>query len=357
MAIPSPTSLSALNPEPSETQASSAPTDVPPTPTITPTSEPSGPIIGGADKIAFLKDNEVYIANMDANNIRQLTLSRSIKTDLQWMPDGEHVIFISGPCVQQVSIYDENVTDPPSIVCTNWVEYLAAFEISPDGKWVAMSLSDGLFIYPFDLNVLRLIKRQSQLETTPHCLALTNIQPRMVRWSSDSTQVAAVVVSSSSSRKEEIIRVMDVSVCDTTNPKVIAEFPGVHFTMDGYELSPYIASFGWNGDYVFALNVDRKQTGFGFFYTYNMQQYDDELRFPLIKKCCFRDFVWSPDENHSYLLFAFQDFDLQKETKLYYINYLTFESGSSQDFTPMPFPEGFFNNPKEKPMPALRPAR
>lgn len=341
--LPSPqaTSTSTPNSTPTVTEIPTS------TPTITPTSEPLGPVIGGADKIAFVRENEIWVANLDGTGLRQLTQIGGIKVNPQWTPDGDFVTFVTGRCVYMVNASGESMVT--TLLCATWAEYLAAFEFSPDGKKVALSLSDGLFIFEYDLNILRQIRSQDQLKATKSCITATSFQPKAVKWSNDSRKLAAVVVGVEVNRKVDIIRVMDVSECDQ-QPKLLDEFPGGRFTIAGNV--PYIPSFGWDGEALFALN-NNILNDFGEFYLYNMASFTADVVKPLGTLCCFRDFHWSPDD--SFLLFGFEDTRYAKEVELYYIPFYTI--GSGMEYTPIPFPDEFFIKPDEKPQPVLRPAR
>ena len=44
-------------------------------------------IPGGADKIAFLAGNQLYLMDVDGNNLIQVRTDNSVKTDLHWVPD------------------------------------------------------------------------------------------------------------------------------------------------------------------------------------------------------------------------------------------------------------------------------
>jgi serine/threonine-protein kinase len=319
-----------------------------PYPSVTPTFEPVGPTIGRADKIAFLKDNEVWVSNLDGTGLRQLSTWGGIKSNLQWMPDGNAIIFIVGQCVHMVTM--SNPPQESDLLCANWADYLADFEISPDGTQVALSLSDGLFIIPYDLNLISQIRRQDQLQKINSCVTYTATKTKSVRWSNDGTKIATVVIGTEGGRMVELVRVLDISECGK-QPKILDEFPGVRFPMGGYAANPIIQSFGWDGETVFVLNVDLLD-GFGEIYRYNTATYKYDKVFPLGNQCCFRDFQWSPDG--SYILFAFEDNQMADETQLYYIPYNTI--GSGIQYTPIPLGSNFWNR-AEHPQPALRPSK
>ncbi len=130
-------------------------------PTVTPTTEASGlPVLGGADQIAFLNGNNVWVMNVDGSNLGRLTDDGAAKSELQWMPDGQSVVYISGTLVQMVSFAAKGL--PSTISSFLEAKALDAFEISPNGKNVAISLNHELFVVPFDLAALA--KAHSRLD-------------------------------------------------------------------------------------------------------------------------------------------------------------------------------------------------
>jgi serine/threonine-protein kinase len=108
---------------PTQTQAVVVPTDtveIPPPATVTAESVPvivdtatatvapatdtptvpGLPVIGGADRIAFVANREIWLMNVDGSDLRQLTTDGAAKNDLQWLPDAETIVFLSGKTVK-----------------------------------------------------------------------------------------------------------------------------------------------------------------------------------------------------------------------------------------------------------------
>ncbi len=317
-----------------------------PQPTATlPPPTPAGPVIGGADKLAFVNAGDVWIANMDGSDARQLTFSGGSKTSLQWSPDGQAVMFITGRCVLSVDIESAQVR---TIFCANWSDYLGAFEISPDGRQVAISMSDGFFILSYDLNAISQIQTRQQLDLANKCIAYVDTPAKMVRWSRDGKKLAAVTVVTQSGRQVDMVKIFDVSRCGAP-PIRVDEFPGERFTMKRYSISPYLVDFAWNGNDLFALAVNTLND-FGEIYIYNATQKKAEVKAP-VGRCCYRGFQWSPDGN--YFLFAFQDSRYGKGAQLYYIIYGTIDAGGN--LQPIALPAELLLGAKENPQPALRP--
>jgi hypothetical protein len=327
-----------------------------PAPTATLTLQPSATsqpaealeVIGGADKIAFVKDNEIWISNLDGSDLRQITDSGSSKSALQWTPDGKAITYITGRSVRIANIDD---LQDKLIINANWAEYLAGFEISPDGKSVAFSMSDGLFILPYDLNTLSQIRTPDQLKNAQNCLSFTSTKTRLVRWSSDGKRLAVVITGTQNNKQVDLVRVFQLGACGEA-PTRVDEFPGARFSIRGYDANPTLQSLGWDGNMVFALNVDN-DFGYGDIYIYNMANGKAQTINPLGTLCCFRDFQWSPDGTH--FLFSFKDNSKPQTTQLYLVDYATIGTGVT--YIPIALPEDALTSIEDKPQPVLRPAK
>jgi serine/threonine protein kinase/Tol biopolymer transport system component len=351
-----PISINTETPQPSATEqlVVSNVTSVPsPNPTIPPTPTiPSLPVLGGADKIALVGGNNIWIINVDGGDLQQLTTDGAAKHDLQWTPDGENVVFISGTCINMVNINTKQVS---MVACFNSATYLDGFTISPDGKQVAISLNRELYVVPYDLTKLSSVRSRSGLEGMNGCFYYNQIGILGVRWSDDSTKLALGYLVPEGSRSGQSIRVIDIHRCDNNNPQILDNFPEQRFTMTEYGDDMTIPSFDWDGDVLFLLNSDARNEGYGYLYLYNMETGKGIPNSPLASTCCYRDARWSPDGN--YVLFAYQDINKGADAKIlvYYVPFGTFGAGAS--YVPLPLPDGFFKNAREKPQPAIRPAR
>jgi Tol biopolymer transport system component len=276
-----------------------------------------------------------------------------LKTSLQWTPDGQAITFIAGKCVRMAYLESKQVG---SLVCFNYVKNLDAFEISPDGKKVAISLDHQLYLVPYDLERLGQIKVRSDLTEIAECKELapyTRTLIRTVRWSKDSSRLATVVMGALEGRRVDYVQVLDMSYC-VPNPGILDNFPAKsRFTIKGYEKNPIIQDIAWDGNSLFALHSYTRNDGFGDLYIYNMELHKAQSQInPIDQACCYRDPQWSPDG--SYLAFAFQNYlsGSSSVTELYYLEAGSLGTGAHYD--PLPLPE--ITDPKEKPQPILRPA-
>jgi serine/threonine protein kinase len=325
-------------PTPSPTQA----------PTETSTSLPGPPVIGEADMLAWISGGDVYRINLDGSGLERLTQDGGVKIGLNWAPDGDHLVYINGTCVYRVNIFSAEIS---TILCANWAIYVAGFEISPDGAYVAFSLFDGLYVLPYDLNTLGQIRRLDQLQNANACQVYTESKTKAIRWSNDGARLAVIVASTIHEQQVDLIRVLDILPCGQ-KPQFVDEFPGTRFEIPDFMRKRIIQSFGWDGNAIFALNINSLNT-FGEFYRYNILSKRGDLVRPMGNRCCFRDFTWSPDD--SYILFAYQDNRFGQESQLYYLQYTTL--GLIEYPVPLPVPQVLLLDPNIRPQAVLRPAR
>jgi len=354
------------------------------TPAASPTATvPSLPSLGGADLIAFLSNKDIWLINTDGSNLRQLTKDAAEKHALQWSPDGQSLFYISGKCVESVTVPGGVISQ---VTCFPAADVMDAFRISPDGSQVAISLNRIVYVVPFDLAALKGAHTHIQLEAMNGSLIYggANQAPsKSVLWSSDGKEMAIDTLSPNAGKRIDLIVVFDISGCTNTKPcpprilpgtplpppgstpapnstpPLLDNFPGSRFTMTGYGTgsgqSTIIPSFDWDGQSLFVLNsIFRYQ--FGYLYTYNLEKKQPaELISPMGTACCYTDARWSPDG--SYILFAFQDINQgnNARTQMFYVSYGSLGTGAK--YTPLPLPDNILNNPADHPEPALRPAK
>jgi tRNA A-37 threonylcarbamoyl transferase component Bud32 len=339
--------IPAAQPEATETALPS------PTSTEAPTPTPAPVTIGGADKIAFISGKNVWAANLDGSEQTQLTDNSSDKTYLRWLPDGQGLSYISGKCIEAVSL----AGNTSQITCFNNSDRLEGFEVSPDGTQVVIGLDGQVYQVPFDLEALSSAYSHDSLSALATCANLapyTRNSARYVRWSRDSRRWAVVIQVPYKGLRADVVAVFPV---DTCFPDAYAafevQFPPPHFTFPGYDDNPIFQDLGFDGNAVFAFHGQTRNGGFGDLHLFNL----DSFRFsesvnPINNTCCYRDAEFSPDGN--YLVFAYQDIGLGQEstTKLYYIPFGSIGTGES--YEPLPLPD--IADVKERPQPVLRPA-
>jgi tRNA A-37 threonylcarbamoyl transferase component Bud32 len=322
------------------------------TPTVTATVGPETPVVapipGGADKVAFVSGNQIYVMNVDGSDLIQIRAENSAKSGLHWIADGR-LVYVSRNCAY---IVDVQIERPEEIVCFNASESLEGFRVSPDGKMAAISIQRTLNVLPFDLELLKEVETRFSLLALKENCFYNQYAFRDVLWSKDGTQLAAHVVDTELVSSDQIFLLsINIPNCATVGPVRIDRIPGSHIDFDS-ESTKRISSFDWDGDHLFLLNDSIRNDGFGNLYLYDSKTRDGVKINPIDGVCCYRDARWSPDG--SYIFFAFQRSD-SAEIQFYYFPFSDWED--SNGWTPIPIPDLLFTTPREKPQPALRPAR
>jgi hypothetical protein len=330
-------------------------------PSATDTPAPRTTVIGGADKIAFVANNEIWLMNVDGSGLERVTFDGAAKSDLQWVaPDYNFLLFLSGKIIKYYDATSgavDTLTTFPSEVS------LDAFQVSHDGSQVMIAMSNNIFVVPFDMERLGSITNRGQLARMEGACLVEHVQQtftiarvREARWSNDDTLVAWLFVGNDAVNpnfQAEQVSVLDISSC---NPELIDQrdnFPGTRFVPAGYQ-NREIPDFDWDGLDQFSFNTSRRNNGWGEFYIYNWKIFRGVQQSP-VGACCYRDARWSPDG--TYILVSFQNLTLgaDAQTELYYLP--VGQLGTNANFTPFPFESGFFRNPREGMQAALRPAR
>jgi hypothetical protein len=335
------------------------------TPTIAPTppedvlvsTSSFVPIIGDADKIAFIDQNEIWMANLDGKELIQLTNDGSPKSSLVWSSDYMGVLYLSGICVNYVDIH---TIQESILLCFKGASRLESFQFSPDGKQVAISLDGQLYVIPYNVDGLSEVNTAEELAELAECDDLSPYKHRQsmvtvskARWSSDGNRLAIVRQAYDLDRHVELIHLLDISRCTAPLPR-LDEFPATRFSMEDYAKNPIIQDFAWDGGDIFALTSYKRNDGFGDLWVYNTKLHGGFKANPIDGKCCYRDPVFSPDGR--YLVFVFQDASLavNEPAKLFYIPYEALDT--SLVYPPIPLPDHFLSDQRSKPQPILHPA-
>jgi serine/threonine protein kinase len=321
-----------------------------PSPTVEPT--PDALILGGADKIAFLGNNNVWMMNVDGTELEQLTTDGAQKSKLQWLPDGNTLIYVVGKCIQMMDVKADRVD---VVTCFEQADYFEAFQVSPSGEQIAVSVNRELFIVPFDLEKFKTARTRNDLGEMGGCFYI-DTAIKDVRWSNDEQILSVVFLDVVDGHQIDTIRIVDISDCEKGVFDRLDEFPAQRFTMSSYNSgAPTIPSFDWDGGDLYLMNTNKRNDGFGYWYSYNARTHKAVQLDPMQATCCYRDAHWSPDG--SYFMVAFQDIALGANApiELYYLRYGTLEAGGT--YTQIEMPEGFFTNRKESPQFALRPVQ
>ena len=354
---------STFTPEPVTATATLASPTISPTKTAAPTatSVPTIPVAvvypGGADKLALTANRDIYLMDVDGKKIRQLTNTNLPKFDLQWLPGGKELLYGEGKCVYKI---DANTPQakPEELVCFT-AEKFEGFRVSPDGKYVAISIERRLIVFPFDPALLAKVPSAFQLQgSSDACLDYTDVAVKSAQWSVDGNSLAILYQGAVGNqlRVGDTIRVMavDTASCQHVDPIIAEEIPNRQFTPDGYIKSPVLPAYAWDGNQQILFNTLVRNDGYGELYLYDMSKTLARKINPVNGICCYRDSILSPDG--TYILLFFQDVNQgsDSETQMYYIPVDQLDSETT--FTPIKLPLHFFPNPRENIEVALRPA-
>ena len=337
--------------EATSTEALQTSTETPTTPSVTG--------IGGADKIAFVANSEIWLMNIDGTELLQLTTDGATKSDLQWLPDGKTFVFISGKTVKFYDI-QTGVVD----ILTNFpsAASLDAFRVSHDGSQAMISVNNEIFVVPFDFDKMKAVSKKSDLLALGPCIepkgrTRSALIVKEVRWSADDKLVAWLFKgpdAGNQSLQSDQVSILNIQDCNPDTIDLLDNFPGNRFIPVEFQ-NHLMPDFDWDGFNLFVFHTSKRNNGWGEVYIYNRESHKPTHIRPISRKCCYRDVRWSPDG--TYLIFAFQDEGLAgaAPTLLYYVPYG--DIGTGANLTPIPLPEGFFKNPKEAPQPALHAAQ
>jgi hypothetical protein len=228
-ATETPVVLSTSSPLPVFT-ATTAPTSVPTEP-ATPTLEaptealptvtempvlPSVPVIGKADMIAFVANNEIWTMNVDGSDLKQRTTDGSPKSDLQWL-DRNTLLFLTGTIVKYYKLDTDSVETLTSFPASYSLD---AYQVSHDGKQVIIGMNNEVFVVPFDLAAMQNINSRSKLmEMQGACILPTPktkaaLQVQEARWGAEDKPVAWLfngIDAGNNSLQAEQVGVMDIS--------------------------------------------------------------------------------------------------------------------------------------------------
>jgi serine/threonine protein kinase len=310
------------------------------TPTLTVEASPTPPLVGaavgGADKIAYLIENDIWTANVDGSDPLQITRDGIEKTNLLWTPDASLLLFISGKCLRGINIDTSEISD---IACYKYVKSFSDFDITDDGKKLALSLNNQLFIVPFDIPVLLESNTNEKLTAIAECKDFAPYVKNAVKgveWSSDGNELAIQIIGVlDDGRQGDIVQIIPVDQC-IPNPKPLDNFPAPRFDIPEFADNPTIQRLSWDGVGLFVLTTYVRNRVYGNLYFYNSEIRQGWLGNPIEGKCCYTDPIWSPDGN--YLFFTFQDAKLgtASQNQFFYVSYFDIE-GKGQ-FTPLELP-------------------
>jgi hypothetical protein len=323
------------------------------TPVSSPTLPPPPIVLGGADKLAFLNDSQIWISNLDGSGLQQLTDDATVKANLQWTQDGQAVLFTSAGCIYSADLESQQFS---TLTCFESTVTIRVLRISPDGTQIAIGLSTGnLYVADYARVIeLRRNSSTSDLQEISTCtsgaLYHTNDQLKAVRWSQDGTRLAVLLSPGSLSGNGDLVRILRVDACQPGTLLVAEILPTYFlFTLPGYYTDPSLSSLDWNGDNLLLWTGSAGPDDFGTLQLYDLSRVDSQALEPLGGQCCYREAQYSPDD--SYLLFAYQP-EAGGEVALYYLPLANPQSSTTP--RPLAFPADFLTNPLAGLQAALR---
>lgn len=317
-----------------EPTATAAPTD---TPLPGPTATPAPPITGGADMIAIVLEDDIWIANLDGTNLKQLTGDGISKFNMRWLPDGKTIAYIAGKCINTVTI--DGVQD--YIACFEIAQYFEGFDVSRDGSFMALSLNRELYIVNFDLEALHNARFRTDLMAIASCEHFapydrgTNVAAKSVEISNDGSQIALLKVAAGpTGLQEDQIDLIDIEDC-VEQPRIRDSFPATRFQIRNYNITPLLSSWDWDGYALFLMTNKVRNEVFGDLYQYNPELRRGDQINPISGNCCYYAPEWSPDGR--YVFFAYQDASqgASSQTVFYYVPFATLSGGGQ--IVPMNF--------------------
>ena len=310
---------------------------------------------GGADKIALTTNKDIFVMDMDGSNILQLTNTNIPKFDLQWLPNGNEILYGEGNCIYIINVESPEINSE-ELACFN-EENFDGFRVSPSGEQVAISIGNRLIVLPFDRQTLSTAASTFELQGSDDlCLDYSDVSVKGAQWSANGQGLAITYESVVGQRVGDTIRVLDIDTqrCQSVDPLIMDEFPAKHFLPEGYERYPLLPSYHWDGNERFLFNSFIRNEAYGELYLYEMSTMTARKINPIDGVCCYNSAVFSPDGTH--ILFVFQDVRRGENSvnQLYYIPIDQIDTRTT--FTPIRLPLQFFPDLRENIELALRPS-
>ncbi len=302
-----------------------------------------------------MKSSDIWVSDLDGSDLIQLTTDEVKKSNLQWSPDGQSVIYTTANCINLVGLQTRQVL---TLTCFTGVPSISAFDISPDGQKVALGLAQtDLYLLPYSqLFSLRQASLPEDILPFAQCsyyAPYNTIEAlKAVNWSLTDGRLALLLSTPVDGVYRDEISILDFSEC-TASPLTVKEILPTYFlfTLRGYYDHPEITGLSWNGNDQLLLNGHVNNEGFGQLQLYSLDQNQSQELAPN-GSCCYRDAHWSPDG--SYLFYSYLP-ESGGEISLYYTpsSKLSQPGGSMAS---LELPAGFLTSSLESLQPALRTA-
>lgn len=308
------------------------------------------PALGGADQIAFLSGGEIWVSNVDGTGARQISQDKGPKSNLQWSPDGEALLYTSARCLYSLDVATRQRQE---VVCFEGSGPILGFEVSPDGGRMAISLDErALYVVGYEAERLAEMKSADELRALAECQAFAPYQsPERIggfHWAGDGRGLAVLTVHDEGETSRQGLLLLDFSVCGKS-PLRVGEIQPTHllFNLRGYYLYPEISGFGWDGQSQ-AMVSGANQEGFGDWIGFDLQNLEGHPLAVNGEECCYRHLQISPDGQ--YWLLAYRA-ETGGQVELYYAPWTEMRPGAN--LKPLALPAGLETG-GEVPQAALR---
>ncbi len=312
-------------------------------------------VLGQADKLAIVKSSDIWVSNLNGTDLIRLTNDGESKSNLHWSPDGQSVIYTSLNCIDLVGLQTRQVVN---LTCFTGVPPITAFDISPDGKQVALGLGETkLYLLPYaQLFSLRQSSSPGDILSLTQCSYYAPYNTgdilKAVTWSLTNSRLAMLLSTLIDGTYRDEVSILDFNQCKAVPPLVKEILPTyLLFSLRGYFDYPEISSLSWDNHDQLLINGYVNNEGFGDLQLYDLDQNQGQ---PLTPNgdCCYRDAHWSPDG--TYLFYSFQA-DTGGEISLFYTPASKL-SQSSGSMASLALPPDFLTGSVEPLQPALRTA-
>ncbi len=286
------------------TGSPSRPTDTPPpTPTVEAHTLQAGPTVFGADRVAFVWQNDIWSMTTDGRDRRRHTTDGIPKRYLSWQ-DATHLMYTSKNCAYRLDA-TRNLTTP--LFCLE-KQPIQGFLLSPDGKWAALLVDQTLLLFPYfpDLFQNEAVSLSFIKERLRACVFYPE-PVDTVLWGPSledgQQQLLVRLITPWSDRKGHRVERIVFSQCPTEFERRRV-FPLNPRQIRGFLNLPYIPGMAWNGLTAVFITPLMGQPDWGHLYGY----LNDQVKRlnPVEDHCCYRLPVLSPDEQGVFLIFGEQ---------------------------------------------------
>jgi serine/threonine protein kinase len=303
-----------------------------------------GPIIGGADKLAFVNADDVWMINLDGTGLERLTDDMKPKSGLRWTPDGNGIVYYSQDKLIIMDLSSKQIEK-----LNPFKDFVIVSDMSSVIIGDRIYMDRGImrwrnFIYPYDLSDLKKLSVGSLKACIFQGGWLTQI-------SQDGQRISTVVEETQNDRLVEVVQLYKLNECSEPPQKIDSAF-GLKYSIRGYNgpNDPLkISDYSWDGINRL-LMTGKVLNGFGdlIYFDFESDRYRNLT--PIPSRCCYREPRWSPDGN--YIFVTYMDIRTANRIEVFYSPVDAIENGET--LIPISIPSHFFQDRLKLIQPALR---